>query len=165
MLKQFPTLILIFCVLLSSVLVPPALAEEMTTPGKIKLADVSSILAVKRAAESRSTCNPELLRRAVESINQAATLMSEVVVEADNTGNLDLAQEVYDIATNVVGRGIGFIKEVCIHCTEGGQDPLAVGRFQKSCSAAANADRLNKKTIDAALAAGAIPPRSQTEAQ
>jgi hypothetical protein len=146
--------------LLSFALVRPALAEEMTTAGKIKMADNASILAVKQAAESRATCNPALLNHAVESINQAATLMSEVAVEADNTGDLALAQDIYDMAANVVGRGIGFIKEVCMHCTQGGQDALAVSRFQKSCSGAAKADNVNNQTKDAALAAGAIPPRS-----
>jgi hypothetical protein len=162
--SAFPRLILIFSFLLSYVLVSPALAQKMTTAGKIKMADNASILAVKQAAESRATCNPTLLKRAAESINQAATLMSEVAIEADNTGNLELAQEVYDMATNVVGRGIGFIKEVCIHCTQAGQDPVGVRRFQRSCSEAAKAEKLNNETIDAALAAGAIPPRSGAEA-
>lgn len=162
--STFRRVILIFSFLLSYALVSAALAQEMSTPGKIKLADVSSILAVKRAAESRATCNPELLRRAVESINQAATLMSEVAIEADNSGNLELAQKVYDMATNVVGRGTGFIKEVCMHCTQAGQDPVAVRRFQQSCSGAAKAEKLNNETIDAALGAGAIPPRSGAEA-
>jgi len=150
--------------LIFSLFVPPVLAQDMSTSGKIKLADVSSILAVKRAAESRAMCDPALLRRAVESINQAAVLMSEVVVEADNTGNLALAQEVYDMATNIVGQGIGFIKEVCMHCGQAGLDPGAVSSFQQSCSGAAEVEQLNNETIDAALAAGAIPPRSESEA-
>jgi hypothetical protein len=162
MLKSFPTLIFAFSALFIVALLPsPVLAEEMSTAGKIKMADSASILAVKQAAESRATCNPALLRRAVESINQAAVLMSEVVGEADNTGNLALAQEVYDMATNIVGRGLGFIKGVCMHCTQAGLDPGAVSRFRPSCSGAAETEKLNNETIDAALAAGAIPPRSE----
>jgi hypothetical protein len=90
--------------------------------------------------------------------------MSEVVVEADSTGRLALAQEAYGMAANIVGQGIGFIREVCMHCTRGGTDPVAVGRFEKTCSRAAAADRLNNKTIEAALAAGAIPPQCAPEA-
>jgi len=162
MLKSFPALILALSTLfLVVLLVSPVPAQEISTAGKIKMADNASILAVKQAAESRATCNPSLLKRSVESINQAATLLSEVVLEADNTGNLDLAQEVYDMATNVVGRGIGFIKEVCMHCTRAGQDPVAARRFQQSCSGAAEADKLNSEIIDAALGAGAIPPRRE----
>lgn len=161
MLKPFRTLI---CMLLLLAFVVPVFAEELSPSGKVKMADVSSILAVKRAAESRAKCDPALLRRAVESISQAAVLMSEVVVEADNTGDLGLAQEVYDVATNVVGQGIGFIKEVCTHCGRAGLASGAAGYFQQSCSSAAEAEKLNDETIDAALAAGAIPARPQTEA-
>jgi len=150
--------------LLSFLFVPTAVAQEMSAAGKIKMADAASILAVKQAAESRATCNPALLKRAAESINQAAVLISEVVVEADNTGNLSLAQEVYDMAANIVGQGIGFIKEVCMHCVRTSPAPGAVSRFQPACSGAAEAEKLNNETIDAALAAGAIPPRPEPEA-
>ena len=162
--SAFSRLFAVLSILLLALSVSPVLAQEMSTAGKIKLADVSSILAVKRAAESRAKCDPALLRRAVESINQAATLMSEVVVEADNTGDLGLAQQVYDMATNTVGQGIGFIKEVCMHCTQGGLDPVAVKRFQKSCSSAAKIEKLNNDSIDAALAAGALPPQYESKA-
>ena len=161
MLKSIPTLIPVL--LLSCVLAASTFAEEISTAGKIETADNASIQAVKQAAASRATCNPALLKHAVESIDQAAGLLSGLAVEADNTGNLELAQEVYDMATNEVGQGIGFIKEVCIHCTQGGLDRIAVKRFQKSCSGIYEPAKVNEETIDAALAAGAIPPRDESE--
>jgi hypothetical protein len=161
-LRHLPKTIILFTILLFAYTFNrPVLAEEMSAEGKIKMADSASILAVKQAAQSRATCDPALLKRAAESINQAAVLMSEVAIEADNTGNLALAQEVYDMATNVVGRGIGFIKEVCMHCVQTSLSPGAVGRFHPGCSIAGQAEQLNNETIDAALAAGAIPPRTE----
>jgi len=163
---HLPKTIILFTILLfACTLTSPGFAEEMSAAGKIKMADAASILAVKQAAESRAMCDPALLKRAAESINQAAVLMSEVAIEADNTGKLALAQEVYDMATNIVGQGIGFIKEVCMHCVQTSLAPGAVTRFQPGCSIARQAEQLNNETIDAAFAAGAIPPESEPEAQ
>jgi hypothetical protein len=160
--KLLPTLIISSILILSCVVVPAAVAQEMSAADKMDMADDAASLAVKRAAEARARCNPAFLRGAVESIRQAATLVSEAVIEAENTGRLALAQEAYGMATNIVGQGIGFIREVCMHCTRGGTDAAAVARFKKSCSAAAAVQKLNDQTIEGALAAGAIPPREDS---
>jgi hypothetical protein len=129
----------------------------MTVEEKLKLSDELSIKAVKMTAMAREFCNCELLYEALESANRAAVLLSEVAAEAENAGNINLAQTAYNTATNIVGAAVGLIIETCAYC---GQTSLNLETVACSGEKRARAEeiaKLNDETIQTTLAAGAIP--------
>jgi hypothetical protein len=147
----------LFCGLLIIALsVFPLLAQEMTAEEKLKLSDDLSIKAVKMAAMAREFCNCELLEEALESANRAAVLLSEVAAQAENTGNVDLAQSAYNTATNVVGAAVGLIIETCAYCGRTSLNLETVACSGEKRARAEEISRFNDETIQTTLAAGAM---------
>jgi hypothetical protein len=156
--------IILFCgLLLATFLVSPTFAQDMATSEKLKSADDLALVAVKSAAEAKETCDCQLLKQALGSTNKAAALLSGAAAEAENTGNLALAQKVYDMAANIVAQAIVLITEVCTHCSKESEDVETLRCFAESRVEAGKTDRLNDETIGAALDAGAIPARRRSE--
>ena len=137
--------------------VSPLLAQDMTAEEKLKLSDDLSTKAVKMAAMAREFCNCELLDEALESANRAAVLLSELAAEAENTGNIDLAQTAYNTATNVVGAAVGLIIDTCAHCGRTSLNLETVACSGEKRARAEEISKLNDETIQTALGAGAIP--------
>jgi hypothetical protein len=135
----------------------PALGQEKTAADKLQSADNLSVEAVQIAAGVRENCDCGLLQKALGSVNEAAVLVSEVAAEAENTGSIDLAQQAYDMVTNVVGAAVAFIRETCTYCPQTSLELETVGCFEQNCSKAEDIGRLINETIEATLAAGAVP--------
>jgi len=96
---------------------------------------------------------------ALEELANAAVLVSQVALEAEDTGSADLAQAAYDLAVNEVGSAITFVAQTCIYCARTAIDPETVACFDETKAKAGEIARLNRETITIALAAGAIPSR------
>lgn len=135
----------------------PALGQQRTAAEKLQSADSLSVEAVKIAAGVRENCDCGFLQKALGSVNEAAILVSEVAADAESTGSMDLAQQAYDMVTNVVGAAFAFIKETCTYCPQTSLELQTVECFEQNCSKAEEIGRLINKTIEGALAAGAIP--------
>ncbi len=135
----------------------PALGQEKTAAEKRQLADDLSARAVKTAAEAREQCNCALFQEAVALADEASILVAEIATEAEETGRLELAQNAYDMATNVVGTGVAFMREICTYCPQTSPSLETVECFEEGCSAAEDIWALNNKTIETSLAAGALP--------
>jgi hypothetical protein len=133
------------------------MAQEITAEERLKLSDELSVKAVKMAAMAREFCNCELLDEALESVNRAAVLLSEVAAEAENAGNIDLAQSAYNTATNIVGAAVGLIIETCAYCGQASLNLETVACSGEKRVRAEEISRFNDKTIQTTLGAGAIP--------
>jgi hypothetical protein len=131
--------------------------EEETGTEKLQRADDLSVKAAKRAAEARESCDCELLVETLELVYEAAVLVSELAAEAENTGSMDLAQRAHDMVTNVVGAAVAFIGETCTYCRQTSLGLETVECFEENCSKAEEIGRLNNETVEATLAAGAVP--------
>jgi hypothetical protein len=132
-------------------------AQEMTAAEKLELADDLSVRAVKRASEAGEICGCELFQEALESANKAAVLMSEVAAEAENTGDVELAQSAYKMITNIVGAAVALIIETCTYCAQTNPDLETVACCEEKRAKAEEIARLNNEAIEMTLAAGAIP--------
>jgi hypothetical protein len=139
------------------------LAQDRAAWEKVKQANDLAIIVVRRAAEARETCDCELQKEALESANKAAVLLSEAVAAAEKTGNLALAQDIYNIATNVFNQAMYFLTEVCTYCSRTSLDLEAVSCFEERCAWAAETENRNNETIQTALAVGVIPTEPEAE--
>jgi hypothetical protein len=135
----------------------PALGQEKTAAEKLQVANDLSVRAVRTAAEAREQCGCALFQEAVALDDEASILIAEIAVEAEKTGSLELAQNAYDMATNVVGAGVAFIREICTYCPQTSLSLETVECFEAGCSAAEDIWVLNNKNIATTLAAGAVP--------
>jgi hypothetical protein len=143
--------------LMMSFTVYPALSQQKTAAEKLQSAHSLSVEAVKIAAGVRENCDCEFLQKALGSVREAAVLVSEVAAAAESRGSMDLAQQAYDMVTNVVGAAFAFTRETCTYCPQTSMELETVGCFERHCSKAEEIDRLINETIEAALAAGAVP--------
>jgi hypothetical protein len=130
----------------------------MTAAEKLQLADDLCGRAVKRLAEGREICDCEVIQEALELANDAAALVSQVAAEAEKAGNMKLAQQACDMASNVVRAAVTFITETCIYCAQTSPDPETVACCEDSRAKAERVVRLNNQTIKTTFAAGAVPP-------
>jgi hypothetical protein len=131
--------------------------KEETVTEKLQRAGDLSVKAAKRAAEARRGCDCEQLAEALELANEAAVLVSELAAEAERTGSIDLAQRAHDMVTNFVGAAVAFIGETCTYCRQTSLRLETVECFEENCSKAEEIGRLNKETVGATRAAGAVP--------
>jgi hypothetical protein len=135
----------------------PALSQQETAAEKLQSADSLCVEGVKITAAARENCDCVLLRKAVGSVNEAAVLVSEVAAEAESIGSMELAQQAYDMVTKVVGAAVAFMRETCTYCPKTSLDLVIVRCFEENGSRVEEIGTLNNETIEAALAAGAVP--------
>jgi hypothetical protein len=131
--------------------------EEETGTEKLQLAHELSTTALKKAAKAREMCDCEELQEGLALAKKAAVLILEVAAEAENTGNIELAQSAYNMTTKIVGAAVALIIEICTYCAQTSLDPETVACCEQSRAKAEEIAGLNNKTIDTTLAAGAIP--------
>jgi hypothetical protein len=137
----------------------PVAAQDTVTE-----ANNLSVTAFEKAAEARAGCACDLLKEALEAIDEATALLSEAVAEAVRTDNEVLAQRVYYVATNIVEPAIYLIGEVSRYCARATFELEEIGCFGQTGEGAVAAELLNNETILAAIGAGAIPEAPEAEA-
>ena len=101
-------------------------------------------------------CDCELVEKLLELADEIASLASEAATEAKNTGNVELAQSIYSIASRI-GVALTHIADICRYCTQTSMEVETVACAERNRSKAEEIASLNAQTTETAIAAGAIP--------
>ena len=99
-----------------------SVAGEMPGLEQLELAEDFAARAVKRAAEAKRTCDPKLIREALELTEEAVFVTASVAANAGKANNLELADHAFD-RTLPIGAALKEITEACrTCCTEKNQE-------------------------------------------
>jgi len=111
--------------LILALVVSPVFAQRTTPQRKLELAEDLARSAAKRADEAKETGDTRLVQEVLDFTREALSLVSEVVVEAETTGNADLAKDTYRVADKVI-TGLLNICSTCLSCAQTAVEPTTV---------------------------------------